>query len=193
MEMRKIVAGLFISLDGVVEAPEKWIIPYYNDEIGQTIESAMTEADILLLGRRTYELFAAHWPNQSSDVQFADWMNNTSKLVVSRTLKKVEWKNSTLIKGDVVKELTKLKQQRGKNIHVIGSATLVRSLLRDGLLDELGLMVYPIILGAGRRLFEDGSGQVALKLATAKTVNTGVLSLVYEPAASGVSEGGKRA
>lgn len=183
IEMRRIFAGLFLSLDGVMESPEKWISPYYrSDEIGHEIESRMAAADTLLLGRRTYQVFASYWPNTTSDAQFAGWMNNTPKLVASTTLKTVEWKNSSLIKGSVVEEITRLKQQQGKNIHVIGSATLVRSLLRAGLLDEIGLMIYPIVLGTGNRLFDDGSDQTALRLVGAKTFSTGVVSLRYEPA-----------
>jgi dihydrofolate reductase len=179
--MRKIVAGLFISLDGVVEAPEQWQFPYFNDEIGQSVAAQMAAADTMLLGRRTYEEFAAYWPNQSSEVPFAEQMNNTPKLVVSTTLKTVEWHNSTLISGNVVDELTKLKQQPGKNISITGSATLVRSLLRDDLLDELGLLVCPIVVGRGKRLFEDVSNRVPLKLVDATPFSTGVLSLSYTP------------
>ncbi len=180
--MRKIVAGLFMSLDGVVESPEKWQFPYFNDEMGQAVESGMADADTILLGRRTYEEFAAFWPDKTGeDDPFADRMNNTPKLVVSTTLNTVEWQNSTLINGDVVEELSKLKQQPGKNISIIGSATLVRSLLRDGLLDELGLLVHPIVVGSGKRLFEDVSDSVPLTLVDSKTFTTGVLSLTYEP------------
>jgi dihydrofolate reductase len=135
----------------------------------------------MLLGRRTYEEFAAYWPNQGRDVPFADQMNNIPKLVVSTTLKTVEWQNSTLITGDVVEELTKLKQQPGKNINITGSATLVQSLLRDGLLDELGLLVCPLVVGRGVRLFEGMSNQVALELLDATPFSTGVLSLTYAP------------
>jgi dihydrofolate reductase len=179
--MRKIVAGLFVSLDGVVEAPERWQGPYASDEMGRTVGSRMAAADTMLLGRRTYEEFAAYWPNQGSDVPFADQMNNIPKLVVSTTLKTVEWQNSTLITGDVVEELAKLKQQPGKNINITGSATLVQSLLRDGLLDELGLLVCPLVVGRGVRLFEGMSNQVALELLDATPFSTGVLSLTYAP------------
>src|SRR5215213_4423997 len=175
--MRKIVSGLFISLDGVVEAADQWYLPYFNDEVDAVLDARMASTDTLLLGRRTYEEFAGYWPHQGSDVPSADQMNNTPKLVVSNTLDKVEWQNSTLIKGDVVGELTRLKQQPGKNIQIVGSGTLVRSLLRDGVLDELGLLVHPIVVGRGKRLFDDMAGQVGLKLVDAKTFSTGVLSL----------------
>lgn len=181
--MRKIVAGLFISLDGVYEAPDQWHFPYFNDEMGEAVDSQMAASDAMLLGRVTYQEFASYWPHQNSDeVDIAGYMNNTSKLVVSTTLDTVEWQNSTLIKGDVAEELTKLKEQPGKDISITGSGTLVRSLLRDGLLDELRLLVHPIVVGSGKRLFPEGSAQKPLKLVDAKTFSTGVLYLTYQPA-----------
>jgi len=180
--MRKIVAGLFVSLDGVMESPERWHFPYFNDEMGEAVGSQMAEADTMLLGRRTYQEFAGYWADKTSDVPFADQMNDTPKLVASTTLDAVEWRNSTLIKGNVAEELTRLKQQPGKNISISGSATLVRSLLRDGVLDELRLLVHPIVVGGGRRLFEGMSDQIPLRLVDAKTFSTGVLYLTYEPA-----------
>jgi dihydrofolate reductase len=180
--MRKIVAGEFISLDGVVEAPNQWHFPYFNDEMGEAVGSDMTSAGALLLGRRTYEEFAAAWPSRPSDEPGADFMNNTPKFVVSTTLDKVEWQNSTLITGNFVEEITRLKEQPGKNIAISGSPTLVRWLLREGLLDELHLLVHPIVVGHGKRLFEGETGQVPLKLVDSKTFSTGVLSLNYAPA-----------
>jgi len=181
--MRKIVAGLYVSLDGVVESPEKWTFPYFNDEVGQAIGAQMAESDAGLLGRRTYEQFAAYWPDKTAeDSPFADYINNTTRYVVSTTLKSVEWKNSILISGNVAEEITKIKQQPGKNISITGSATLVRSLLRDGLIDELRLLVYPVVVGVGKRLFEGFGDQIALKLVDSKTFGNGVLSLTYEPA-----------
>src|ERR687898_3403534 len=163
--MRKVTAGLFLSLDGVMESPEKWHFPYFNDEMGEAIGAAMAAADAMLLGRVTYQEFASYWPGVSSEDQpFADHMNNTPKFVVSTTLDEpLEWQNSTLIKGNVAEEIAKLKQQPGKNIGITGSATLVRSLLRDGLLDELRLLVHPIVVGRGKRLFPDGVDQTPLK------------------------------
>jgi dihydrofolate reductase len=114
MNMRKIVAGLFISLDGVTEAPENWQLAYVNDEMFQAIESTMAESDTMLLGRRTYQEFAAYWPDQGSEVELADYMNDTPKLVASTTLDTVEWRNASLLKGNVVEELTGLKQQPGR-------------------------------------------------------------------------------
>lgn len=183
--MRKIVAGLIISLDGVVEAPEKWHYRYFNDESGAAIESQMAASDTMLLGRVTYQEFASYWPNQSSDdMPMADYMNNVPKLVVSTTLDRVEWQNSTLIGGDVVEELTRLKQQPGKDITITGSITLVQSLLRDGLLDELQLLLHPIVVGSGKRLFEDGNDQTPLDLVDSKTFSTGVVTLTYRPASA---------
>ena len=128
--MRKIVAGLFISLDGVVEAPEQWHFPYFNDEMGEAVGSQMAAADTMLLGRHTYEEFAAYWADKGSDVEFADVMNNTPKLVASTTLKTVDWQNSTLLGADVAQELRRIKQEPGKAISITGSPTLVRSLLK---------------------------------------------------------------
>jgi len=181
--MRKIVAGLFISLDGVFETPGEWHFPYFNDEMGEAVGSQMAAADAMLLGRVTYQEFASYWPHHSGDdAELAAYMNDTPKYVVSTTLDTVEWQNSTLISGDVVAELTKLKQQPGKDIGITGSGTLVRSLLRDGLLDELRLLVHPILVGGGKRLFPDESVQKGLQLVDSKTFSTGVLYLTYQPA-----------
>ena len=183
--MRKIVSGLFISLDGVAEAPDQWHFPYFNDEMGAAVDALMQAADTMLLGRVTYEEFAGYWPQQSNDeVDIADYMNNTPKLVVSNTLDTLDWQNSTLISGDVAGQLRELKQQPGKNIGITGSISLVRSLLRDGLLDELQLLVHPIAVGSGKRLFEDGGSQTPLTLVDSKTFSTGVLHLTYHPAST---------
>jgi dihydrofolate reductase len=177
--MRRIIAGLFMSLDGVVEAPEAWTAPYFNDEIGQEIGSMMAQGDTLLMGRKSYETFAASFSGQSGGM--ADAMNHTPKFVVSTTLEQTNWQNSTIIKGDVADEIGKLKQQPGKNINISGSATLIRSLLRDGLLDELRLQLFPLVLGSGARLF-DGSDDVNLALTDSTKFDTGVVNLVYRPA-----------
>ena len=181
--MRSVVAGLFVSLDGVVESPEKWQMPYFNEEMGAEIGAQMAQADALLLGRRTYEEFAAFWPQQGNDGTGA-FMNSVPKFVVSTTLDAVEWQNSALLEGDVAEEVARLKQEPGKNILIPGSATLVGSLLRHGLLDELGLMVCPVLVGRGKRLFEDGGGGVPMTLVSTKTLTNGVLNLTYRPAAA---------
>jgi dihydrofolate reductase len=183
--MRKIVAGLFISLDGVVESPDQWHFPYFNEEMGEAVASQTAASDAMLLGRVTYEEFAGYWSQQGSDVEMADQMNSTPKYVVSTTLESAEWQNTTLIRGNMVEELTRLKQQPGKDIAVVGSGTLVRSLLRENLLDELRLLVHPIVVGQGKRLFPDGTEQIPLQLVDAKTFSTGVLYLTYQPAAAG--------
>ncbi|WP_031160242.1 dihydrofolate reductase family protein [Streptosporangium roseum] len=178
--MRKIIAGLFMSLDGVVEAPEKWHFPYLNEEMGAAVGSMQAQADTLLLGRVTYESFASVWPHQTGEM--ADRLNGIRKLVVSTTLEKAEWANSTVLGGDVVEELTRLKRQPGKDISVSGSITLTRALLHAGLIDDLHLLVHPIVLGAGRRLFEDGTEQRNLALVGSATFGTGVVHLTYQPA-----------
>jgi dihydrofolate reductase len=185
--MRKITAGLFLSLDGVYEAPHEWHFPYFDDAMGQAVDTQMKASDTMLLGRVTYEEFASYWPHQSSEENdIADYMNQTPKLVVSNSLDNLEWQNSTLISGNVNQELTKLKQGDGKNISITGSGTLVRSLLRDGLLDELHLLVHPIIVGgAKKRLFTDDSGQSPLKLVDCTTFDTGVIYSIYAPADQG--------
>lgn len=178
--MRKIVAGLFVSLDGVVESPEKWHFPYMNEEMGQAVMSIQAAADTLLLGRVTYDSFASVWPHQSGPM--ADGLNNISKLVVSTTLKRADWNNTTLISENVTDELARMKQEPGKNISVTGSVTLTRTLLNAGLIDELHLLVHPIVLGKGTRLFDESTGKLPLKLVESTTFTTGVLNLHYQPA-----------
>jgi dihydrofolate reductase len=179
--MRPIIAGLFISLDGVTESPEAWNPPYYNDEMRQAVGSQIAASDAMLLGRRSYQRFAETFMGESAArLPFTDWMNKTPKYVVSTTLNELEWQNSTLIATNVADELTKLKQQPGKAINVSGSATVVRSLLRDGLLDELRLMIHPVVVGRGGRLFEDGL-ESALELVDSTTFSTGVVSVTYQP------------
>ena len=156
--MRRIVAGLFISLDGVYEAPHEWHFPWFDDAMGAAVDAQMQAADAMLVGRVTWEEFAGYWPSQSPEENdIAGHMNGIRKYVVSNTLDAVDaWQNSTLVAGDVNAELTRLKQQPGKDIGITGSGELVRTLLRDGLLDELRLLVHPIVVGRGKRLFPDG-------------------------------------
>jgi len=181
--MRDIVAVEFVSVDGVAEAPEKWTTPYFDEEVGEAMQSGMDASDAMLLGRRTYEDFVAYWPDKTAqDDPYADYINATQKFVVSTTMKSVEWRNSTLITGNVAEELTKLKQRPGKNLTIVGSPTLMRSLLRDGLLNRLDLLVFPIVVGAGKRLFEEGIGELPLDMVESRTFKTGVVSLAYAPA-----------
>jgi dihydrofolate reductase len=186
--MRKIVSGLFITLDGVVEAPgsgdttlpEKrgWSDPYMSQEIGMSIFELMQNSDGFLLGRKTYQDFAAFWPTMPADDPFAQAMNNMPKYVVSTTLKKADWKNSTVLKN--LEEVSRLKQQTGKDINITGSPTLVRSLLEQGLLDELQFLVCPVVLGVGKRLFDQGIDTKTLKLVNTKPFDTGMVLLSYQ-------------
>jgi dihydrofolate reductase len=176
--MRKIVSGLFIALDGVVEAPNKWQ-EHFDEDMGEALTAQLNSQDTVLLGRVTYEEWAPYW-STSTDEPFASYINNVPKYVVSNTLKSVEWSNSTLLKGNLAEELASLKQQPGKDIGVAGSPTLVHSLLEQGLLDELILMVHPVIAGSGKRLFEDGESLKRLKLVSAKATRTGTVILTYQ-------------
>ena len=183
--MRKVVAVELVSLDGVIESPEEWAFAYSNDEMEEANAAGMAASDALLLGRATYEGLAAFWPNQPGGTPMVDYINSVPKFVVSTTLEEpLEWQNSTLIKGNVAEEIAKLKRQPGKDIGIVGSGTLVRSLLRENLLDELNLMVHPIVLGRGKRLFEEGGAQKALELVDSKTFSTGVVNLTYQLAQS---------
>jgi len=180
--MRKRVAGLYITLDGVTEAPETWNPPYQTDEMQEAVLSQLADADAMLLGRRSYQLFHHVFTGASAaNIPHAGWMNDTPKFVVSTTLKEMEWQNSTLISSNVVEEITKLKQQPGRNINVGASATLVRWLLGHGLLDELYLHVHPIVIGGGKRLFEDTSDRAPLRLLESRASSTGVVALRYGP------------
>ena len=180
--MRKVIAVELMSLDGVMESPEEWAFSYSNDEMEEANASGMAASDALLMGRVTYEQMLAYWPNQPGGVPMVDYINSVSKYVFSTTLEEpLEWNNSTLIKGDVAEEIARLKRQPGENITILGSGALVRSLLRGDLIDELRLMVHPVVLGSGKRLFEDGHGRQALELLDSKTFGTGVLYLTYQP------------
>jgi len=176
--MRKIVAGLAITLDGVVKSPSgNWML--FNDEMQDVIGAGIAQSDAILLGRRTYLEFAQLWPSLGSDVFMADYVNNTPKHIVSSTLDRLDWANSTLVRGDLAEELATLKEQPGKNIQIPGSPSLVAALLRAGLLDELSLMVHPVVLGSGMRLFEEITEQVSIELVESRTLSTGVLAVTY--------------
>lgn len=189
--MRKIVVSEFLTLDGVMGEPQLWSFPYWNDEIAAFKNEELFASDAQLLGRVTYEGFAAAWPTRSDETgtadaepnPFADRMNNMPKYVVSTTLERADWNNSTIISSNVVDEIKKLKQQDGENILVAGSATLVDTLLQNNLVDELHLLVYPVVPGTGKRLFREGSA-AKLKLLNSRTFDTGVVLLTYGPADS---------
>lgn len=180
--MRQVVAGLFVSLDGVVEAPEDWTGKHFGPDLGREIGETIARGDTMLLGRTTYETFRASFEGHSGGM--ADGMNSTPKVVVSQTLEEVGWQNSTLLKGDLRSALTKLKQQDGKNINISGSATLIRSLLREGLLDELRLQLFPVLVGSGARLFESYGERLDLELVDTTRFESGVVNLVYRQPAS---------
>jgi dihydrofolate reductase len=178
--MSKLVASSFVSLDGVVEAPEKWNSPYFNEEMGAAIGGFIASTEAFLLGRRTYEDWAAFWPQQDpAESPMAAAINGLPKYVVSRTLDELGWENSTLLKGDLRQEVSKLKEGAEKDISISGSGTLVRSLIQLGVLDELRLMVHPVLLGSGRRLFEEAEAEAPLELVASETFDTGVLNLTY--------------
>lgn len=175
--MRKIVVTEFLSLDGVMEEPA-WTAPYWNDEIAKFKGEEQDTSDVLLMGRMTYQGFAVAWPNSKDEG--ADYMNNVPKYVVSTTLNRLEWNNSTLINDNIVEEITQLKQQSGQDILIYGSATLVHMLIHHDLVDRYRLLIYPVIVGKGKHLFQD-STTMTLKLLESQFLSSGVVALVYEP------------
>ena len=187
--MRRVVAGLFMSLDGVVEAPGEWGFQYMNDEMVQGIAEGIAQADAVLLGRRTYQQFAKMWPGVGSEVPMADFLNNSHKYVVSASLDALDWGPASLVTGNLPEELTKLKRQPGKNIQIPGSPTLVSALLRDGLLDELSLSICPIVVGKGMRLFENITDHVPLHLVESTALSTGAVGVTYQPVSGSRSDG----
>ena len=186
--MAKLVVSEFVSLDGVMQAPggepgfkhSGWVMAFpAPDQLQYKLDEVLAH-EALLIGRRTYEGFAAAWPSRTGE--FADKMNGMPKYVASTTLKKVEWNNSTVLSGDVPAAVSGLKQELGGDILVAGSHTLVNTLKHHGLIDEYRLMVFPLVVGGGKRLFQEGSGRHALQLVEAKPVGSaGVLTLVYQP------------
>ena len=181
--MRKIKSNFFISLDGVVEAPDQWHFPYFDEEMGAAVGAGFATTDAMLMGRVLYDEWAAYWP-EHADEPFGDVINSMKKYVVSNSLQAAEWQNSEVISGDVAaQKLTDIKAQDGGDITMSGSPTTVRWLLRGGLLDELNLLVHPIAVGGGRaRLFLPDEPSIPLELLSSKTFDTGVLNLSYGPA-----------
>ena len=178
--MRKVFSGLFISLDGVVEAPNQWQ-PAFDEQMGAALARMLDQQDAVLLGRVTYTEWAQYWPT-STDEPFASWINSTPKYVASGALDSVAWPNSTLIKGPVADFVTELREQPGGTIGVAGSPSLVRSLLDQGLLDELTLMISPVIAGGRRkRLFADDARLTSLELIEAQPTSSGALIATYRP------------
>ena len=179
--MRKIVVSEFVSADGVMEAPDTWQFPFQTEEMGEITERQTSDTDAFLLGRVTYEVFAGFWPTQTNnEFGVADKYNSAPKYVVSTTLQKADWNNSTQIKSNVIEEIRRLKQQPGGRIGIIGSATLVHSLLDAGLVDEIQVLVHPIVLGKGVRLFAEGGHPSSMKLADSKILSNGVVYLSYQ-------------
>jgi len=178
--MGKIIVSEYITLDGVVEESERWFFQYDTPEIGEHTRQQSLNNDAMLLGRVTYQAFASFWPTMTNnEFGIADKFNNTPKYVVSTTLETAHWNNSTLIKENVVEEIARLKQQHDGNIGITGSITLIQSLLQAGLVDEFQLLLYPVVIGSGRRLFGDGSDLTGLKLVESKTFDSGVIALTY--------------
>ena len=186
--MRKITADLFISLDGVVEDPQLWHFPYFNDEMGAAVSATVGAADTLLIGRKTYDSFAGAWPDRElageEDAGMAKKLGDARKIVVSNQPLEFTWRNSELLQGDLVEAVTALKNEPGDGpIAMSGSVSVVRQLLAAGLIDELHLLVHPIALRKGMRLFDDDETSIPLTLLSSATFETGVLNLVYGPAA----------
>ncbi len=187
--MRKISAGLFISLDGVVEDPHLWHFPYFNDEMGAAVTAQIGASDTLLLGRRTYDSFAGAWPEREAaggeDAGMAKSLGDARKIVVSNQDLVFTWRNSELLQGDLVEAVTALKNEsEGSDIAMSGSISVVRQLLAAGLIDELHLLVHPIAVRSGMRLFDEGEATLPLALIRSEAFETGVLNLVYGPAES---------
>jgi dihydrofolate reductase len=200
--MSKIVAFTSLTLDGVMQAPGRpdedrrggfehggWATPYADSVMGSVSAESGSSAGALLFGRRTYEDFYAVWPKRTDDNPFTGVLNNTTKYVASTTLKEpLPWMNSTLLKGDVAEAVTRLKMQPGKDLVVLGSGALLQSLMQHNLVDEYILLIHPLVLGSGRRLFTDGGAPTALQLVDSKATTTGVLIATYRPETAG-SEG----
>ena len=184
--MRRVVVSEFVSLDGVVEDP-RWTFQFESEERNQFKFDELAASDALLLGRFTYEGFAAAWPQMEEQTgEYGAWMNGYPKHVVSTTLEEpLEWNNSTLVKGDVAEEASRLKDQPGKDILVFGSGDLVNTLMQHDLVDEYRLMVFPIVLGSGKRLFGEGGYTKPLKLMETRTLGSGVVVLSYGPTGDG--------
>jgi dihydrofolate reductase len=192
--VKKIIAGLFISLDGVVEAPDQWHFPYFNDEMGAAVDASLGRSDTMLFGRKTYDSFAGAWPEREAageeDASFAKKLGDARKIVASNQPLDFHWRNSEQLQGDLVEAVAALKNEPGDGtIAMSGSVSVVRQLLAAGLLDELHLLVHPIAVRKGMRLFDEGEPSIPLTLLSSQTFETGVLNLVYAPAESAGNAG----
>jgi dihydrofolate reductase len=191
----RLTLHMFVTLDGVLQSPGApdedpsegfehggWLVPYADDDMARAMAGFFDEADAFLFGRRTYELFAAFWPQVTDpDDPIASRLNSLPKYVASRTLEDVSWEGSTLLKGDVATAVAELKGKPGRELQVHGSGGLAQTLMQHDLIDEYRLLTYPVVLGKGKRLFADGAKPVALNLVDHKTTSTGVSIDVYTP------------
>ncbi len=178
----RLVATEYVSLDGVFEEPGHWSFPFFNEEAGQFKWSELQASEALLLGRKTYEGFAAAWPTMEGTGEFGEKMNTMPKYVVSSTLERADWAGSNLVKEDVVEAVRKLKQTPGQDLLLSGSAQLFNALMKENMIDLYRLMVHPIVLGQGRRLFAGDAGERTLELTSTKAFGTGIIVLEYVPA-----------
>jgi dihydrofolate reductase len=177
--MRTLYAGLFVSLDGVAEAPNRFVSPFFDEAVGAEVGAGMARTDTVLLGRKLYDEWAAYWPGKTAaDDPYADFINAIRKVVFSTTLARADWQNTTLVGEHVFEAIAALKEEDGGDIAINGSITLAQFALATGLLDELRLLVFPVLVGSGRRLL-DGLENIPLRLIEAKPLPTGVLSLTY--------------
>jgi len=176
----RIIVTEFVSVDGVFEAPHEWHFPFFNAQAQQYKMDELRATDALLLGRATYEGFAEAWPQMSGD-EFSDKFNTMPKHVVSTTLENPTWTNSHVVRGNLATELGKLKEQYQQDLFIHGSGNLANSLIQQGLVDEVRLMVHPVVVGKGRRFFGEGTSVAALKLASITTWESGVVLLTYQP------------
>ena len=179
--MRKIIVTEYLTLDGVFEEPGHWSFEFWSDEAATYKYDELFSSDAQLLGRVTYEGFAKAWPTMEGTGDFGERMNSMPKYVVSTTLNNAAWNNTTILRNNVVAEITKLKEQSGQPILVAGSGKLVQTLMQHDLVDEYRLMVYPLILGSGKRLFPGGAHGLKLQLVETKPFRSGVVVLTYQP------------
>jgi dihydrofolate reductase len=179
--MRRLIATEFVSLDRVFEEPQKWTFQFFDEGVRKYKYDETFASDARLLGRVTYEGFAAAWPSMKDEQGFADRFNSMPKYVVSKTLDRADWNNSHVIGGNVREEVSRLKEEPGQDIVIHGSGELVNSLMQEDLIDEYRLMVFPVVLGGGKRLFRDGGSKKTMRLVDTKTFDSGVMVLTYGP------------
>jgi dihydrofolate reductase len=192
--MRKLIVSTFVTLDGVMQAPGGageddsggfahggWSVNYWDEQMGQVMEQATSTPFAMVLGRKTYDIMAAHWPHASEE-EGAKVFNEATKYVASRSRPRLEWSNSVLIEGDAAEGIAALKKEDGPELQVHGSANLIQTLLRHNLVDQYRLWVFPVVVGSGKRLFGEGTTPSGLKLVDSKVSSTGVVIGTYEPA-----------